>query len=388
VSYKSAKWGSKGAVVPLLYSMMVCILSIWYGCSGKTVRLDVLKTIDWPSFEKGSSAYQYFEAQNKGYAVAFDQRKENLQVFDLRQPQHPTFVVPLTELPSVYTLYTRHFLVDHLDAFVLLAKRPEDPSKNYRHVLFINRKGELINAYDLNILDTNVNTYALYPNSESRILFRDSALYLFKMHKSETSTASGRATRYAQAAELRLDISTSPPKVNATTGWFPEQYLNNDYHDYWPSRCFNAAGELVYSFGASHDIGLQLPNGKVKWVPCKSKYITEMRPYPAEKRDDFGFYQRYFHEEPRYYDIRFDPYRNIYYRLVKYRAAYEKADGTLSDGADIKKGIMILNDSFQLLDEVPIDDQHTSIFGITKEGFWLTQKGTMAMDLIKVTLNE
>jgi hypothetical protein len=360
------------------------------GCKPKPIQLKLVDTLAWPAFEEGASAYHYFESSDTPFAAAFNADKSHILVASLDSTSEVKQRIPLIQLTKTYHLYMRYFLPHSRDTFVLLGKLAEEPSKIYRHLLLIDSSGALLEAIDLNSMDTAGLPYALYPNHTSRILLRNRTIYLFKMFKEGTATDVGRSIRYSQPAELSIDISVHPPQLNCTFGWFPQNYIRHNYRDYWPARCFNNKGELVYGFGASPDLAVQGKDEKPRWVRAKSKEVRLMNPYFPEKEDDFAYYQRYFHEEPRYEALFYDRYRDVYYRLVRYRSEYEKKDGTLADGSEIRRGILFLDNEFKVLAELPIDSNHTSLFGVTPKGFLLTRRGVPLIDVYEpiITYND
>jgi hypothetical protein len=165
--------------------------------------------------------------------------------------------------------------------------------------------------------------------------------------------------------EARKKYFSTPPDIRMSIsgddqenfGVWPSEYRSGvPYRDYYPQRCSNGKGKMIYGFSASDTIYV-LKNGKlVSSHECKSKFMTERRPYPDDSTGHFSFLEKYDVTEPRYTGLIFDPYRNYYYRIVHHAIEYEEPGGmTVHTYFDKPWSIMVLDEQFNVLNEIKMD---------------------------------
>jgi len=102
---------------------------------------------------------------------------------------------------------------------------------------------------------------------------------------------------------------------------FPEEYIStgDNYSNAFPSACFGSNNNICVSFGADNNLYLYDDTNLLLKKMVKSRFINRFEPYPDEKQFDMLFLKNYKIEEPRYLYIIFDPWKNLYYRIVKHR---------------------------------------------------------------------
>ncbi len=124
---------------------------------------------------------------------------------------------------------------------------------------------------------------------------------------------------------LIVDIVDSIPTCMAF-GDFPEKYIvsGDNFYDPNPSACFGNDGLICVSFGADDYLYLYNDSTMVLKKKVKSEFINRFNPYPDSKTFDMLYYKNYTLEEPKYTDIIFDPWNNLYYRVVRHRFEEEK----------------------------------------------------------------
>lgn len=108
---------------------------------------------------------------------------------------------------------------------------------------------------------------------------------------------------------------------------------------------------------AASDSLFVMENGRViSSYSCKSRYMTQRHPYPDDSLGHFSYLEQYDVVEPRYRFLIYDPYRKYYYRIVHHTLPYEQPGGmTVNDYLDKPWSLMILNENFEILDEVIFD---------------------------------
>ena len=172
---------------------------------------------------------------------------------------------------------------------------------------------------------------------------------------------------------------------------FPDEYINtgNDYYDYYPSACFGKDGNICVSFGADDHLYLYQDSILLIKKEVKSHFIDKFNPYQDEKRFDMLYLKNYLAEEPKYSRVVFDPYENLYYRIVKHRSRKveeNKVENTWS--------VIILDTELNILAEEKIDSIYKpEIFIPTPFGIVMAQEsikhpGNTLFSLVKLQRND
>lgn len=200
-------------------------------------------------------------------------------------------------------------------------------------------------------IKNDIGVPAVTPNNWISML--DHRILLDNSNTMYSVTDSQERMRYYQstAPALSVDICTGH---SCQFGRFPEAYTksNLNYWDYFPVICPNNQGVVALSFRRDHFISLyKNKNGEfLKSVPCKSRYIQNIDPYPDDKAFDLGYYKIYEFCQPRYSKLIFDDVNNLYYRI----AIHEKSEpiGNRVDAKDCPSwSVMVLSDELKLLNE-------------------------------------
>jgi len=136
---------------------------------------------------------------------------------------------------------------------------------------------------------------------------------------------------------------------------FPQQYINtgDSYNDHLPSACFGKDNNICVSFGADDNLSLYHDSTLLLRKEVKSQYINKFNPYPDEKLFDMLYLKNYVAEEPKYTNIIFDPFENIYYRIVKHRH-------TNAGSASIEKtwSVIVLDTDLNVLGETKFNGDY------------------------------
>ncbi len=99
-----------------------------------------------------------------------------------------------------------------------------------------------------------------------------------------------------------------------------------------------------------------------------SKFIDKFNPYPDSKTFDMLHLKNYLIEEPKYTDIIFDPWMDLYYRVVKHRLEKgEKMENTWS--------VIVMDKKLDVQYEILFDYQYDpKIFVPTPFGILMLDK--------------
>lgn len=162
---------------------------------------------------------------------------------------------------------------------------------------------------------------------------------------------------------------------------YPQLYVDNNMGSvsgYWTPHCVlnSSTEELIVSFRASPEINvISLNDFSERKVSVKSSYIdTIPLPLTAKGRDYFDSAESYYNfaQYGHYGDIVYDPWNKVYYRFIGIglNDFTLKKDTKLMDSK--KCAIMVFNENFELLGEVPIGNTYNiRFFFVTADGLFV-----------------
>ncbi len=150
---------------------------------------------------------------------------------------------------------------------------------------------------------------------------------------------------YSESTSLKLVLDLSTDEIQLGLN-YPESYQNN----IWGANTFHYStfntvnNEFIYSFPYSDNITSHSEN-----VALTTSSVTgvgkSFKPYEGTSGDN---YMKYFYEEPSYYAILFDPFRNVYYRYFHEATDYE----SIVDGDGLRETtIVVLDKNFNKIHE-------------------------------------
>ncbi|MBC8146756.1 MAG: DUF4221 family protein [Bacteroidetes bacterium] len=143
-------------------------------------------------------------------------------------------------------------------------------------------------------------------------------------------------------------------RVNCETGIWPDGYTKNDcYLINGPtvSRTINTTS-FIYSFGMDHNIYIYDINGLHDKIFLKSKYINSLFVTDIIKCKDPLYKKRNTATSNYYKGIIYDKYKKLYYRIVVHEQNYENDNGTVNQFGDNPWSIMIIDENFEILNEI------------------------------------
>lgn len=143
------------------------------------------------------------------------------------------------------------------------------------------------------------------------------------------------------------------------------------------SRCFDGK-RFVYSFHYDENIYIALPDHKsIRQIKVKSKYIDKVK-----FLDDYGnLTYKDMCENPKYGNLFFDKYRNVYYRIVYPQTEIEKdvkAIEVLKYGRK-NFSIIILDKDFNIIGETLFPDYiyNSTLMFIREDGLYISDSHCM-----------
>ena len=212
-----------------------------------------------------------------------------------------------------------------------------------------NSSGNILNTYDINEKFIPVTSpLTKLAGSNGRLLLGNSN------KKLNFGKLEQRKVFYKNVKPLLIvDIVDSIPTCLAF-GDFPEKYIvsGDNFSDPNPSACFGNDGLICVSFGADDYLYLYNDSTMVLKKKVKSEFINRFNPYPDSKTFDMLYYKNYTLEEPKYTDIIFDPWNNLYYRVVRHR--FEERKNIMEN----TWSVIVLDEKLNILYEKLFDYQY------------------------------
>ncbi|OQX82271.1 MAG: hypothetical protein B6D64_00890 [Bacteroidetes bacterium 4484_276] len=147
---------------------------------------------------------------------------------------------------------------------------------------------------------------------------------------------------------LLISIKDTAIYCNAI-GKFPDEYINtgNSYNEPNATSCFGNNNNICISFGADNNLYLYDHSNLILSKKVKSKFIEKFNPYPDEKQFDMLYLKDYVREEPKYINIVFDPWENLYYRIAKHRNIQKSKNNNVENNWSV----IVLDEKLNIIGE-------------------------------------
>jgi len=157
----------------------------------------------------------------------------------------------------------------------------------------------------------------------------------------------------------KIDLET-----NNVSFFGPRPYFDK-YQTYGlPSRCFDLyiGDSIITSNGINGEINIiNTLSGEITEKEVKSGFdtipIKKYHPPENDNRDKTHSLMQHFIESPFYESLFYNPKTRYYYRIFHPHMDERNKDGELNTQYDKQSVLMILNDEFELLDEVLLPPQ-------------------------------
>lgn len=237
--------------------------------------------------------------------------------------------------------------------------------------------GELKNFFPVTAnLSDGTSDYVLFASPQSPFAFDGKNLFVTATRMDMiVRTTETRKKYFSTPPDICIPLDKSTAQNNC--GYWPGSYRDGEsFRDFYPQRCVNKNKQLVFGFESSDSLYVMQNGNLIASHLCKSKYMTERHSFPDDSLGYFSFLDRFLINEPRYKYLVYDTYRNYYYRVVHHALDYETKDGmTVNSYLDKPWSIMILDENFELLDEI-LMDQDRFVPGIypAENGIFLRQR--------------
>ncbi len=164
---------------------------------------------------------------------------------------------------------------------------------------------------------------------------------------------------YSKEAEIQVNKIMGKLKIVNNRIESPQRFLNfpSDYHSdsifcpfSWVRYIGDTAGKLIISFHMNDS--LWVINGeKLTKYPAKSKYIDAS--IRLRKKHTHEEAVKFDNEVGYYFNIIYDKYRNLYYRVVFHNQKERNEDGTTNNRFNDRPwSIIVLDKNFNYIDEI------------------------------------
>ncbi|MDO9258033.1 MAG: DUF4221 family protein [Bacteroidales bacterium] len=255
-----------------------------------------------------------------------------------------------------------------------------------KNIGLLNRNGDVIRNY---VIDT-IYDPIIFPPAD--LEFKNNCFIIGNVSNSIGFGYKKDRFKYYETVRPILLAKISDTKLHCLAiGKFPENYITtgDNYKDNLPAACIGKDGNICVSFGADNNLTLYHNSNQILKKEVKSKFIDKFIPYPDEKLFDMLYLKNYWAEEPKYTNIIFDPFVNMYYRVVKHRQNKSEKGNKLNTWS-----VIILDTDLNTLGEVRFNSEYRlGIFIPTPFGVILAKSNSKycnkaILSLIKIKKNE
>lgn len=324
----------------LIYLIFGVYTLIAESCNQSDVTL--IKNEDLAISRNGkSTGIGIVEYQNKPTLAVLNYDSLRIELFNYKKD----YLVKSILLNSIFNRETLNeiapyqFLIQSFDSVFI--------GTNSNIIFLIDNKGQLLNRWDLNLLNDVEVELVFLPSLQMCLIGNN--LYLGNASNDFVGDKEGRIDYFKSVSPL-LILNIIDNKLHAIPIKFPPIYLSgDDFRSYHISQCC-ADNINIYSFALDSNIYLYNSKGFINKINLYSKYWTVPKPYPTDSLRNYYFLKKYLREETRYDRIVFDKYRNLYYRLVSVSSNFQNNDGTLKSMNDWS--CMVLDSNFKIINEL------------------------------------
>ncbi|MCK5535482.1 MAG: DUF4221 family protein [Bacteroidales bacterium] len=259
------------------------------------------------------------------------------------------------------------FWVVSLDSIILT---PYSVPKFY----IVNKKGNLIDVINFEYSKQNLlsTSYVSKTRISTPLVFSSGKL-LIGQYPMGTWTNMSQLELMKSSICLEVDLKTD--SIKFLPMGFPMEYIKKGASDFFYSRAFDGIN-MVYSFSQDHNIYSTLNHQEYNVIKAGSKFIKEFIPIPSNPYSSPSEITNYLVQNPKYTNIIYDAYREIYYRFVFIGHTLAKSENTQQLIQNRKEfSIMILSKKFEVLGETKMkeDVYNMDNFFVAKEGLYLSK---------------
>ena len=227
----------------------------------------------------------------------------------------------------------------------------------------------------ISILDSNGNpssrlwldTDFIHSNPENNVkIFNNSIFLATATHVHNVAIGISRALYYQETKPIsQIELGSDSILKNYIYGKFPNCYTkdNQNFNDWHPDICATNTSAILVSFACDDSVYLYQNMRLSKSILCKSAYIDEFESIPDNKSFDMTYTISYILHEPKYWDIRYNKYKDSYYRIVKHKDIL--IDENTVDLEKSKWSIIIMDSNFNIMNEFVFKRNEYSYLFIT-----------------------
>ncbi len=338
--------------------LIITLIYLVTGCQSETSQAVILEEtkkefmlLPDSSLEKFSSLSLFYTRDGKSRIVLYDNLRHAVLFFD-ETGKHLSRVI--LEYPDSIPDAEAVPFVKALSADSILALWP-----SMRCVYLYGRNGKIIRKFDATAeLKDKQKNYSLVAMNMSPIAY-DGATIFVTCTRLDVVVRTKEARQIYYSTPPDICINLMRPERQKNTGTWPAEYKSGaSYRDFYPQRCVNDKGEIIYAFSASDSIFVMKDDKIISRHFCKSKFMTQRHFFPDDSIGHFSYLDRYDVTEPRYITIMYDPYRKYYYRFVTHTIEFEKEDGlTVNTIFDKPWSLIVMDKNFKILDEIIFDNK-------------------------------
>jgi putative lipoic acid-binding regulatory protein len=298
--------------------------------------------------------YYFEENTHRQILYAPSKWRKSIDIYDLSKPSQ-IINIRFTNTGNYLSVYIHNF--DSI--FVIDENRSE---------LFISDfNGNILHKWDLNnALKDKDSIYSAYS-------FGTTPIYYYNNKVFQNIGGSGSPDEfYRKYCLLIYDIKDTTFRKSVN---FPAIYQQGkDYLRSAATHCI-AENMLVYSFEFDHNIYLYDLNGNLtKKIYRKSQYLDKFAEADSSKTRYHGYDTRFRIENGEYFNIIYDKYQQLFYRIVRHNMSMVDSNGKVNDNIDGKWSIIIKDKNFNVLTEQVFPEKIYNIYNIipTKAGLLIS----------------
>jgi hypothetical protein len=359
---------------PIFYlslCVLICLLSCKPNNDGKpSVALvkggEIILPYKQPILNASQTIVRNFYDKRAGkeYITLWDNYKNQMIVFDLKEGQ------VINTLKYSYLFNDQDGIDDYYiqswDSVFFL-------SRNTKQIALSDTSKKTLKIWHPNLTEEdgkhNLGFYTL-----GNLVYQKGNIYaLNATNVGNVLNEKDRKKWFSQNNGAIINIEGNEALVDNKTGAFPKQIKENFYNVYNPRTAVNSKEDYIFSFGPLPELYIYNHAGELTIKETPSKFHKEIKPMPIESIQNQQFTERYSLESPSYADIKYDKYRNLYYRAFLHGINYENEDGTINTFDQMKWSLMILDADFKVIGEQEFNAEDFTFrnFMVTKEGVLL-----------------
>lgn len=140
--------------------------------------------------------------------------------------------------------------------------------------------------------------------------------------------------------------------------------------------CIGRDGNILFSFEGSSDLVKYYPiKEKSKIFNVKSNLYNEMREFDTTFQEDFNLIFKHLFDNTRFYSVKYDPYRELYYRLLVL-GKLDETEINKIEGKSNNMYLQVFDKDLNLLKEINVgnSDEMKKIFLVTKKGIYIPKQ--------------